>query len=274
MPIILYQNLYQFLHKPFGRIKPDTTKYDRLYDSLVLNKKIKLVEYAHEDEEYYYHLKIPSESLKGEAYDVVIQFFKTDKWKVKLNQKDDLTFWYVQFYSNSPGFVYKYANLYYTYGYLISSFYGKMEEEFKHVSPIITNPEFRMCFDKSIYLACRYLYDTRLSNLVLFRKNFIKKVTLTQMLANIRDFATVKMDREILSMEQNLKQEMIRDKANAIKQEAKDRRNEDSSEPKSPVSKLLSHFIKPNSKVKKIRASNHTSGTTGIKTIIKKKKKR
>lgn len=237
-----YQNIVEFIKRPFGKYKPNTSKYDEFYKKYIKEKSLYIKDVVSDKERnvYYFHIKVPSDSMKEESYDVVIQFFTTENSLEK--NKNRLDTYYIQFYSNSPGFIFKYASLYYLYGYLINSFYGKMEEEFKHKTPDISNPKYEMCYDKSIYLACKYLLDNRLNFLLLQNIRYLKNISLDKLIEEVRDFETVKTDRELLGIEHSLNRELEKDRLKAIKQEEFNKKN-------NPIKKILSNFIKPKSKI-------------------------
>ena len=108
-----YQSIGEFMHSPFGlnSSMEKNNKYESLYNTFVQSNKIYIAGYTNIEDSYYVHVKIPSESQKDGKYeyDVVIRFF-TDK--PELRHVNSLRAYYMQFFSNSPSFIYKYAALY------------------------------------------------------------------------------------------------------------------------------------------------------------------
>ena len=149
------QTLSEFVSAPFGASASVTTDYSDKYmvystHSNMLNINSILDYSGH----YFYHFKLQSESDQKVKYDVVIEFTPpTDKSLIK---NSSLSEYYVRFFSNSPGFVYKYAALYKASGYLIESLAEKLGDGI-NTMPTKTNAEMTMMWDKSIYIAAKYL---------------------------------------------------------------------------------------------------------------------
>ena len=80
-------------------------------------------------------------------------------------KENTLKNYYVQFFSNSPSFIYKYAVLYKRNGALIENLYDKLNPEYADTLPETTNKTLEVSFDKSIYFTVRFLLDYRFSYL-------------------------------------------------------------------------------------------------------------
>ena len=77
----VYQTIKEFLVSPFGlgqNMEKDM-KYKLRYDSMNASSKIKVEGYTSIADDYYIHLKVPSESDSTRIYDVVIRFFNADR---------------------------------------------------------------------------------------------------------------------------------------------------------------------------------------------------
>ena len=149
-------------------------------------------------------ISFPSESNKDGnfEYDVVIRFF-TDKEDVAREQH--LRRYYVQFFSNSPSFMYQYAYLYKQGGFLIEALYDKLDPDYIDTPPEKTNSSMVKSYDKSIYFACRFLTETKFKYL---EKNGVinsKKIDGRKFFQNITDFKSVKMEQSIISEEKKIK---------------------------------------------------------------------
>lgn len=157
----VYQTLSDFLVHPFGiSITDEGEKLNPKYEKF--KSLIKVVGYSILDESYYIHVKVPSESQPGKTYDVVIQFMpKTDT----MIKEHTLDFYVIQFFSNSPSFVYKYAALYKLHGYMIDALQEKLNPEYADTLPEQANKNMELMYDKSIYFATKFLYDNRLTYL-------------------------------------------------------------------------------------------------------------
>lgn len=248
-----YQTIGEFLRSPFGsKDRSNVERFDQSYQKMKNAKTLYAENYTEVDGSYFIHVKVPSESKPGLWYDVVIQFFPATK---EMEKTMNLGNYYVQFFSNSPSFIYQYAALYRLYGYLIDSLYEKTDTEHGLILPEKANPNFKMSYDKSIYLACKYLQDNQFTYL---RKNgikFLKYEKWDRFLRSIKEFELAEADAELYDLEKNVKKETEKQKAEAAK--AKKER--------------LNPFA---TKQKKVKPKHDTLGEDSpksIKTIIKRK---
>lgn len=217
-----YQRFDEFMAIPFRNDQniEKNQKYRALYNTYVNNNKIYIKGYTEIEDSYYVHIKVPSDSLKEGKYeyDVVIRFFTDDP---KLKYSNSLNGYYVQFFSNSPGFIYKYAVLYKNHNFLIEELYDKLDPDFKDVLPEKTNPKMELSYDKSIYFACMFIADRKFR--ILNKKGFLlqKKVKPDKFFMNISDFRSVKLDRDLIKAESSLKKQI-----STIKKESKRKIND------------------------------------------------
>lgn len=157
-----YQTLSEFLTNPFELDKFERdSSYDIKYKEFMSNNRIKVRASFKLDENYLIHVKVPSESSEGTLYDVVIEFFpENDMAKKELTIEN----YSVKFFSNSPGFVYKYAYVYKQKGYFIDGFEDKLGEA-TTTAPSHTNIDENLGYDKSIYFASKFLMDKKFLHL-------------------------------------------------------------------------------------------------------------
>ena len=185
----VYQTIKEFLVSPFGlsqNMEKDM-KYKLRYDSMNASSKIKVEGYTSITDDYYIHLKVPSESDSTRMYDVVIRFFNPDR-KVF----DNLGKYYIQFFSNSPGFMFQYAVLYKLHGFLIEDLYNKMDPEFINKLPEKSNPNMKMTYDSSIYFACKFLSENNFHHLSKFGVILQKKKSPDDFFKAISSFKEIK----------------------------------------------------------------------------------
>lgn len=223
-----YQTISEFMRSPFNQFTGEnmekSNKYSKAYDEFVRKNRIYVAGYTTIEDSYYIHIKVPSESQKdhGYEYDVVIRFFSDDP---EILKQSTLAGYYIQFFSNSPGFIYRYAVLYKEHGFLIEALHEKLDPDFKDKKPEKTNPNMSVSYDKTIYFACKYISERRFRLLnkrgVLIQK---KKKPETFFL-DIADFRSVKLDRELMKVERDLNKEVERRQLNKEKNEAKRRAN-------------------------------------------------
>lgn len=249
-----YQTISGFLIAPFRdrtNVEKDVT-YDSKYRSFILSNKIRIFAMCVIEDSYYIHIKVPSESQKNGnyEYDVVIRFF-TDNPETRA--QDTLRNYYIQFFSNSPSFMYQYAYLYKKEGFLIEALYNKLDADYIDTPPEKTNKEMKKSYDKSIYFACRFLSDQKFR--YLNKKGYLlsKKIDEKKFFSNISDFKSIKLDQSLINEEKKLS-DLINQKA-----------------PRSLLGKARSALSD-----KKIEATRNTSkdksSITYVKTVGKKTK--
>ena len=206
-----YQTLDQFLFNPFGLFNgniPKARELDVLYEQE--RRDIKLVAYTIVEDSYFFHVKIPSKSQKSDNvyHDVVIRFFTDNQEALNSNHIRD---YYIQFFSNSPGFIYKYAVLYKKYDYLIKFLYDKLDPEYFDKLPKNMEKEMDLSFDKSIYFACRYLSERRFRVLNKVGISIGKKLKPDVFFKGITDFKTVTLNTELRNLSKSSLKELERE---------------------------------------------------------------
>lgn len=194
----MYQSLPNFLEAPFSRKEPlkDST-YKSKYAEYIRNNKIRIVNTCIIDKSWYVHLKVQSESNNNIKYDVVIRFFENSNIMNESTVKD----YKVQFFSNSPSFIYNYAYLYKKHGYLIESLYNKMQKEFLDIPPKKENVV--ISYDKSIYFCVLYLSH---NNFVRLRVSYLNKFKTSEsnFLKSIDSVELKNAERELTNIEKRL----------------------------------------------------------------------
>lgn len=205
-----YQTIGEFLNSPFGI--PDQETYAKLEKKYKEAKRpVSVHAYTILDDAYFLHLKIPSESHQDKSYDVVLQFFTNDN---DVKKSSSLQNYYIQFFSNSPSFIYRYAVLYKQKGYMIDSLQKKMDPKYADTLPEKTNKDLKLIFDKSLFMACYYLQNDGSTWL---DKDFLKKKRKTSMrefLSNIGSFQDVKGEKvvfDVIEITSSLKNELQKD---------------------------------------------------------------
>lgn len=202
-----FQTLSEYLREPFG--SPDTENQKKLHQKYKENSgKIKIVNGLIYENTYMVHIAIPSESQEGKSYDVVIQFLPGSK---VIEKEFSLLNYYVQFFSNSPSFVYRYAVLYKNNGYMIDALQEKMDPNYADALPSKTNKEMKLTYDKSLYFACRFLEDHKEEYMVKRFYERFKHVKFQKFLDDITDYKGEKFNFDIYEIESSFKKELIKD---------------------------------------------------------------
>ena len=259
-----YQTLEEFLRSPFGNASsnPNFAKYHSAY--LTSKNKIILNGHTKIEDGYYFHVKIPSESQKegNVYYDVVIRFF-TDKREYQISSS--LNNYYIQFFSNSPGFIYNYAVLYKNNGFLIDTLYTKLDPRYFDKLPEKTNTKLELSYDKSIYFACRFLSENKFKVLNKVGINLGKKLKPDQFFKEIKDFQTVKIENELLSLE---KKSLKNFEKSLSENDQKNKIN--TNKELDTHRKIASNSTMKDTRNPRIMKKTSTNSTSLVKSIIKK----
>lgn len=115
--------------------------------------KFYAIPYIYDNGDILFHVRVPSEEYKFNKlhYDVLF------KLEYDENKKYDLR--NVKFFSNSPSFVFTYAYVYYHSDIIIEKFATKLPILSLTVAPEIRNPVESLGYEKSTYIAARYIID-------------------------------------------------------------------------------------------------------------------
>lgn len=153
----------QFLQNPTGPYssffgKRENIKQDlnnRFYTLLTTNKNkdFNCRTYKKENS-YYFHIKIPSEKYSTILYDVVIKLIPNG---TSVLVENTLKNYNLQFFSNSPAFVYTYAYVSKKDKILLPFLEKKLNKVSLTKPPTVKNPIEIYGFEKSIYFALLYI---------------------------------------------------------------------------------------------------------------------
>lgn len=204
------QTLDSFIAEPFGKNRQvKNLDYEIRYQKYKKENKIRIAAVLELEKNYFVHLKVPSESQKNLAYyDVVIQFFTPDE---KIQRQMTVVNYYVQFFSNSPGFVYKYASLYKVEGYLIEALMDKYKPGMLDIMPDHTNKNYDLYFDSSIYYACRFLQEHKMTLLGKFNLKIYQRYNATRFFEGIQDAESAEINRNVAGLENKVIKEIHKD---------------------------------------------------------------
>lgn len=186
--------LTEFFNNPMGKgasvlnIKSIKENYDRRYNTFY--KNISHTAFFIKNN-IYVSINIPS-SVKGIFYDVVIKF--TPNTKSAGVSVSDMDF---QFFSNSPSFLYTYANAYAKRKLLIKELNSKLSKEMIKTIAATRNPYAIVSYDITIYSAIKYLLTNGFDKINALKMNSIESSNLTQLLRSIQDWETLQKNRKI-----------------------------------------------------------------------------
>lgn len=197
----MYQTLPEFLMAPFSKREPlKDASYKEKYEAFRQGNKIRIENTCEIDGSWYVHMKLPSESNERVMYDVVFRFFLLNH---DVGKDGSLSGHKVQFFSNSPSFIYNYSWLYKAKGYLIESLYGKMEKRYLDTRPKKEN--LVISYDKSIYFCVLFLTENQCKRL---RLSNLRRLTVPEdrFIRSIDDVEYKNIERELTKEEAKLKQ--------------------------------------------------------------------
>lgn len=272
------QTLEQFLVAPFYQQNNQRQlRYEDRYQAYKKMNRIKIAAVCEVEKDYFILVKVPSESNKGNySYDVVIQFTPPDDHKAKAMSLDE---YWVQFFSNSPGFVYKYAALYKLQGYLIETLQYKFTAGVLDTLPDKANKNYDLYYDSSIYYACRYLQDHKLDYMSKIGLIHWKRPKFDQFVSSISSFEDSEISRQVTNLEGSIKQEMRKDRKLSIterhKLESRNKLYQKQLQKKDSLEKKVARLTTSESDEPKIiRAKNSTSEVSRTVRVKPNPKKR
>lgn len=190
----MLQTLEGFLDAPFGGKEIRSNEFEAKYKNLASGKRIHMEACTEVDGAYLVHLKVGSDSNANVFYDVILLFFTDDP-----AIKRDISFrrYYVQFFSNSPSFIYQYATLYKENGMMIDMLADKLDQLYAGKKPEKTNPTNKLSYDKSIYAACRWMQDHKVSGFSKVGYMARKKKKKEDFFSDIKTFDDIKFDTQL-----------------------------------------------------------------------------
>ena len=166
--------LKEFLDNPIGKGDASvnvslitgalSAKYDASYtDNSKEKKKVIEMRVFHQPikDVYWVWLIIPSETGRGNSYDVVYKFTNpnpTNRLSLSISSFD------IQVFANSPSFAYTYAYVYNQNGLLVPELSGKLGRMFMKTSPDTRNRNQVVLFDKYVYFGAKYILDSKVLN--------------------------------------------------------------------------------------------------------------
>lgn len=258
-----FQTLAEFIQAPFGnKDSNEEARLEQLYQGL--KSRIKIEGYTIIDDDYFLHITIPSDSNKNQSYDVVIMFF-TDEKSVK--SQITIKNYYIKLFSNSPSFIYKYAALYHTEGYLIDFLFEKLDKDYADVLPVKSTSDFKLSYDKSTYAAARYLLDDKLISLSKFGMVTKHKKESKRFFSDIKTFRDVKFGSELNTIDKKIDKELAKNK-----EEKKKKSIAHNTGKRVSAKSTVRDGEKFITKCKVIRSSKGSSNVSKVKRITPKKK--
>ena len=119
----------------------------------ILNGRMRLTWYKLHDKYYIAHVRIPSRTAQNLFYDVLIEF-NMDNLPSGISVINNAP---ARIFSNCPSFTYTYANAFDSTGDLIPWSKSKYAKEIFTKDPVKRNPYKIKAYERSIYLAIKYI---------------------------------------------------------------------------------------------------------------------
>ena len=160
--------------------------YTEKFNLIMVRENSKIDYYLYKDDKkennnYYIHLKIPSERLQGFYYDVFIQFIPTKTSELE-NTLDN---YIVKFFSNDPSFVYTFAHSFIKNEMFVNDMKSKMSKIAVKRNADIKNPDNQIGYVKSLYFSYLFMKMRGLFNKVHYES--AEKYYKSRVLSNIDD---------------------------------------------------------------------------------------
>ena len=167
---------------------------NKLNKIMEVTKKPPSVTIYYENDDLWFHFKIPDEELTNHYfYDVVFVFYPTSKKDV--NESKDILNYEVKFFSNDPGFMFKYCYEFNKSGILVDALKSRLSSRALTEPANVMNPNHELRFPKTLYFAYITMENfglTEKKNMQaqgvtkLNRSFFVQRITSSQTIYNKR----------------------------------------------------------------------------------------
>ena len=116
-------------------------------------KQFYCIPYTYENGDILFYVKVPSEFYDDNKISYDVLFKMTYDQRLDRKNRD------MKIYSNSPSFIYTYCYVYNRANFIIEMLKSKLPTEALMQAPIVRNPIGSFGYEKSTYIAARYLLD-------------------------------------------------------------------------------------------------------------------
>jgi hypothetical protein len=192
----MFLTIDQYVLNPLGRgatagsLKIVKGEYDNKYQNLLNNfEEFQVNIYKIRKDSYYFHILIPSETTEDLFYDVVIRIDRGYK-----STESSFLNWPMKAISNSPSFVFTYANTFKRNRSLIEELKSIIPTQAVNEFADVRNPNKLLGFEKTIFYACRYIKDNFKSIDQIDKES--KPVNMRALLKELKDFKYIMKIKE------------------------------------------------------------------------------
>ena len=175
--------------------------YTEKFDKVLLREagKINFTLYMDKKhDEYYAHIKIPSETVKDFYYDAVIMFFSNDP---VAKSSSTLSNYNVRFFSNDPAFVFTYLRVFLKNDLFIEDLKPKASKQALKQDPKIRNPYEVPGYSKILYFAYLFMQSKNLFSKAMYT-TYAEKFDKKKLMDNVVDADTHIAKRQAMGEQQ------------------------------------------------------------------------
>jgi hypothetical protein len=176
--------------------------YTTRFNNILLRENGRINFYLYKNKErneYYIHIKIPSEPIKKFYYDVVLKFYADSSVK---DLGRSLNKFNVQFFSNDPAFVFTFAYVFNKNNLLVKELQSKMSTKAIKTAAKEKNPENIIGYVKSLFFAYLFMSNRGLFSILQWndaedfdKEKLLSRVTDADTMIDKRQAEGKKLDR-------------------------------------------------------------------------------
>jgi hypothetical protein len=251
-------NIQEYMINPMGRgssvlmLSETRRSLDIQYASLV--SKMSMTWYLFQDKYFIAHVKVPSRSVEGLFYDVLIEI---DTDSIPENSTI-INSGNARVFSNCPSFVYTYAKLFNDDKDLIPWTLMKYNHQVFESDPVKRNPIKIINYERSLYFAIKYITTNGRNYKNRVRLNLIKKNHAEDILRHVNT------TDEVIELYRTGRRK-AEEKKKVIHDSSEDNRAKESSNQKKPS------WDKPKNITKNVQKTRSTSKVSKVKSTKKMK---
>lgn len=187
--------LKEYLDNPGGAgntsVNNKIIKEDLIKRYEKLEKNISMESFKVNNNNYYIHFIIPSETERENTYDVVLHVYSKTGIGVTIKN------WEFELFSNSPAFVYTFAYSYNMYDMIVPELKNRIPSMVYKTPPYTRNPHEVLSYEKSIFFAVYYLTSSTVRSNRAWLESHSKKWFKTAFLNNIRSFNKIRHEIDV-----------------------------------------------------------------------------
>lgn len=231
------QKIEDFYKNPMGRgvsIVPNRQiildDFERRFTKMEkLGKKFPItVYYNNFTDTYFFHIIVPSETVRTNTYDVVIEFVSGKIINVN-KEISNLTNLPIRLFSNNPAFVFSYAYVMTNYNLSVKFLNKKFDKMVLRKEPVTKNPTMTLLYDKSLMFAIiSIMKDSRLMDCE-YLQQIAKPFNESNLFKKIRhqDEILIEIDKENkrLGLEKKKEKEQLKKTVNNASKQVKKETN-------------------------------------------------